>query len=50
MRKFITKKTAVLAVLLVAAGAVYAQSCLKCYCFSVAGNRVCLCVGCPELN
>ena len=50
MRKFITKKTAVLALLLVAASAVYAQECLRCYCFSVAGSRVCMCFGCPNIN
>jgi len=50
MRKFITKRTAVLALLLVAAGAVYAQECVKCYCFSAGGNRICVCFGCPNIN
>lgn len=48
MNRFLTKKTAALAVLLVAAGSAYAATCTQCYCINWGGVRVCFCSICQE--
>ncbi len=48
MHRFLTKKTAVMAVLLAVAGAAYAETCAKCYCINWAGGKVCFCASCQD--
>ena len=48
MFRFLTTKTAGVAVLLAAAGAAYAATCTRCYCIPVNGGQVCMCQVCQK--
>jgi hypothetical protein len=50
MHHFLTKKTAAVAVLLVVAGAAYAETCTKCYCINWGGGKVCFCASCQNID
>lgn len=48
MNRFLTKKTAALAVLLVAAGSAYAATCTQCFCVNVGTLKLCFCQACQD--
>ncbi len=50
MSRFLTKKTAALAILLIAAGSAYAETCTRCYCITIGTAQVCFCGHCQELG
>lgn len=48
MNLFLTKKTAAVAVLLIAAGSAYAATCTQCFCVNVGTMKLCFCQTCQQ--
>ena len=49
MNRFLNKKTAAMAILLIAAGSAYAAACTRCFCFPLGRNvQLCFCGDCQD--
>lgn len=50
MNRFLTKKTAAVAILLIAAGSAYAATCTRCYCINFGTAKICFCGTCQDTD